>query len=446
MSYTGSNAYFPGYGAGAVQNPIYPLPLSRVPAYTYSAWPQAGPVPAVVSGAPVASASPATSNPALSQDTFQTDKRKMMLAASSVGVFGLGTLLYLTRHKLPPCLRFWSIPKPGVKLPEPPRTSPLKPLSFCNDAEAVRHRHAMSVSIVNELWPNILKFAEHKPDGWDKTLEAKYCQIIQKHLKEPYAKVNVAFDKDTKSTMSMCSFVRPETVLPTNKTTSFVIGGLDFATPVTHFNPKSIDGQQKAFATLTHETDHLLRGLSANKAQRGDKIKWGLSPSGAKPLGTYEGSYDFLRDIIAKAHTSDRSGIFPAINPRLNGDADQLVNLSESQKKHYWQLIQDYWNDPKHADVYKDWHQSFLNTRNPEDMHLAVPQYYLSELEAHLLAMHRAPGNSLQITEHDIEDGARALFLRQKIRAYYDHFKIPPEQQSDLVKDWKLELMANPKP
>lgn len=392
---------------------------------------------------------PYPSNPASTSDSFQSNKKKMVVLASTAGATGLAILLFLTRHKIPG-LKLWGGAKPKAATVEdvgtkPPQQSPLFPLAYHNEAAAIHQRHALSVKIANDLWPEILKYAEHKPVGWENALKEKYSQSIRKHLKEPYAKVNVIFDKDLSKGGSECGDLPDGIALPSGKDKPFIIGGLSFAAHVTHFNPASIEKRQASFGTLTHETDHLLRFLSGNQTQHAELTKWFMSENG-HPLGDYGSSEGFLRDLIASEQKFNTKNNFPKLNPVKNGKFDKLVNLTAEQKKHYWQLIQNYWHEPAHAELYKEWHQGFLKkaSKQPDATKLAVQQYYLSELEAHLLAMHRAPSVSMQVTEADINDGARALFLRQKIRAYYDYFKIPPEQQSDMVKNWKLELTPNP--
>jgi hypothetical protein len=97
---------------------------------------------------------------------------------------------------------------------------------------------------------------------------------------------------------------------------------------------------------------------------------------------------------------------------------------------------------------YPYFYERVFQKHTREQLQKGIEDRYLNELEAHSIARYRAPGISPeQVTQKDVKDLSTAFGLRQIIRAYYEYYRVPPEQQSDLVKDiktWPLELKKNP--
>ena len=128
----------------------------------------------------------------------------------------------------------------------------------------------------------------------------------------------------------------------------------------------------------------------------------------------------------------------------------KFESLTQAQKDQYWQFLKQEWEKPgyehlKSIPAFKKALDKGFQNHTPEQLQAAVEMRYLNEMESYALAMYRAPGVPTQVMVRDIEDHSRAFKLRQNVRAYYEYFKVPPERQSDLVKDWELRLIPNPK-
>lgn len=381
-------------------------------------------------------------------------QKKWLLWAGGLGTAGLAGLLTLIYHKRPNWLQLWKSKKTEVAQVAEKQAEaalpaiPLKPLSFYNDKEAILQRHALSVDIINELWPEVLKYAEHKPPGWEKALEEKYNQIIRNKLNVPdRGRVIVEFVTDPARHGSSCERRTVPLSLEIKKQEPFVVGSLEYAPSVTHFNPSCLDSSQRAFTALTHETDHLLRGLAQNEAQCAAAREVGGPKS--IPFGEYIAGPNFLKKLMEKERTSfPASDLLPILRKQDWADG-KFESLTQPQRDQYWQFLKKEWEKPgceqwKSIPAYKKMMNEGIQKYTPEQLQTAIEMTYLSELEAHALAMYRAPGVPCQVMARDIQDHSRVFELRQMIQAYYEHFKIPPERQSDLVKNWELKLIPNP--
>ena len=224
-------------------------------------------------------------------------KKKWLLWAGGLGTVGLAGLLALLHYKRPNLLKFWKGHRAeAAKTAEKPTEAalpaiPLKPLTFYNDKEAILQRHALSVEIVNELWPDVLKYAEHKPPGWEKVLEAKYNQILRKKLNLPErGRVLINFHTELghpSARPSSCDSRLVPLTQELRKKEPFTAGALLYGSYATHFDPSCLQARQQAFTVLTHETNHLLRGLAQDEAQCG-RVK--IAQQNAFPLaGNSEG-------------------------------------------------------------------------------------------------------------------------------------------------------------
>ncbi len=384
----------------------------------------------------------------LSTQPIARKKSGVLAGIGILGAFGLGGVLAVIAHKRPAWLS-WSR-RQTVQVAEtrgePLPVNPLKPLTYCSDKVGIQQRHALSVEIVNELWPDILKFAEQKPPGWDKALEEKYNQIIRKKLNVPnWGQVEVRFNMlDSSSTGAL-----PPLSRRLNEKEPFLLGSLNYDKRTTHFDPRSLDEQQEAFAVLTHETNHMLRALAQTEPQYQASYKVMSSIDTTDfPLGLYEAGPALLRNLIGQELSKNSTSGLPPILKK-NWDIDAFHQLSEEQKTSYWGFLKQQWNKPGYEQVKltpQYYNETFegLKTHSPEHLKTAIEFRYLNELESYALAMHRAPGVPPEVMAGDLKAHARAFDIRQKIRAYYDHFNIPPEKQSDLVKDWELKLIPNP--
>lgn len=417
---------------------------------------------------------PSNTTPSLTM-TSDSKKKQWWALGGVMGLTGLATLLAILQHKCPKLLKFWkrqgpeSLSKIETKVEEPAFVNPMKPLTFYNDKEAILQRHRLSVEIINELWPDILKYADHKPPGWEKALETRYNEILRKKLNLPErAKVHFTPGTDPSSWRSVCASDFPILQEQLKKTDDRVlIGAVSFIRDITHFDPTCIQAQQNAFTTLTHETNHLLRTFANNEAQKKAVIELdtgvlarqsyaGKSDAeqhdlrkyfdASHPLGSYGVGPSFLRELLEKEQASNPTSKLPILNKEL-WSGGRFTELSQAQKEHYWKFLKQEWEKPGCEPVkttYKKVLDQGFQNHTPEHVKTGVEMDYLDELESYALSMYRAPGIPTQVMARDIEDHAKAFHIRQLIKAYYERFKVPPAEQSDLVKDWELKLIPNP--
>lgn len=374
-----------------------------------------------------------------------SDSSKLMLALGALALGGVAAVLYKNRQQ--------DFDNNHSELDSKPYAGPT--LVIPKQFQDPHYCDQVAYRIGDEAFPKMMALLEQHPQPSAEFREgsrAIYKEAVKRHV-APNVSAGFGFSADKYGDQhggitgtTSASWLDPDRE-KLEQEPVFYIGNmwLHGPDPFRRTNDDTLRKQylQSWYETFVHETRHILQGYAEANQPR---FPAPIELEKTDPLGKYG------MDLLRIYDTAERS-MYAALqwgNYPHSADisSENLDAASKEKLQGYWEDFQQLWmrdDFPLFSDAQKARYTKIFT--HPEAKHSKLLEYHIKkhfihELESYMVARKRMPGSTKEdVTPSDFRALARAMYLRDIMRLYYQVNHVPFEQQHPHAQITSLELI-----